>query len=67
MRLLNRKESSLLDKLAINEYRIPIEDLISKVAQNLLLEIEKRISIKGKQIHFLGKSFQGFLFLLGPG
>lgn len=67
MRLLNRKESSLLDMLAINEYRIPIEDLISKVAQNLLLETEKRISIKGKQIHFWGKSFQGFLFLLGPG
>lgn len=67
MRLLNRKEALQLDQLANEEYQIPIENLIETVAQNLLLEIEKKFSIMSEGIYLGDKLFQGFVFLIGPG
>lgn len=67
MRILNRQEALLLDQLANKEFHIPIEKLIANVAQNLLQELEKRVSLTGKKIKWNQTFYEGFIFLIGPG
>ncbi len=67
MRLLNREESLLLDKLASTQFDISIEKLIHNAASGMLLKLESLFEFAKDKIRTPLGTAEGMIFLIGPG
>lgn len=67
MRMLNREESLLLDKLASTQFDISIEKLIHSAASGMLLKLESLFEFAIDSIRTPLGTMEGMIFLIGPG